>query len=666
MGMAASQARYLALVARKSNCEYEGQQINQARTALSNQSANLFNQMLGLKVPIPPSTQDFTKTQYSYTDGVNASTIDSWQQLATPEEDYNYVVTHHYYTDVYTGSQKKLSDPQVQYSKGIAVSSSQMATTLTSLSTARVEYDKIIDEYNNIVQNYEDAKKADEEAQEAYNVALQVQQEALAARDAAQKEYNTAVENTTAYYDSTYSPKRTEVQNAQTALNDKKIEAQNLDSYEASSSTWAGDKTGSLSDGKYTFGYDEFTPLGDLSESSFTGKGITYQNVQDSIDALIEIGALPAGFDRNNNVYLTMKDSTPALAFKEDLDAALISDTEIEIPKYLVLPSSDDSIAKKFEANSAQITALETEYQKQVDQFAIIEAEYNGLTTIAYEKDIALQAANALLEVANNSLQKATLDKRTTETNLSNAQADLDQAEIDYLPTIQAYENALAEYESYAIPDYIGNCELTLLENLTKDQLAEIKQITKDMAEQNIDASINKCFDENGNYKGGIYSFKMNGITYYTTYNDLFESYSSGTGNNHIDGQIKMSYYNASYISTKIEETERALLETDENGRFSSVRFENDTVTYKLNMETITDDAAYEDAMNQYYYENAKYDKMIQDINAKTSIIQQEDQQLELRLKQLDTEQNALSTEIDAVSKIVKDNIEKSFKTFGG
>ena len=70
MGMAASQARYLALVARKSNCEYEGQQINQARLNLSNQSANLFNQMLGLKVPVPPSTQDYTKVQYSYKDGI--------------------------------------------------------------------------------------------------------------------------------------------------------------------------------------------------------------------------------------------------------------------------------------------------------------------------------------------------------------------------------------------------------------------------------------------------------------------------------------------------------------------------------------------------------------------------------------------------------------------
>ena len=108
------------------------------------------------------------------------------------------------------------------------------------------------------------------------------------------------------------------------------------------------------------------------------------------------------------------------------------------------------------------------------------------------------------------------------------------------------------------------------------------------------------------------------------------------------------------------------MLETDSQGRFTSIRLEDDTVQFTLNSETITDDAAYQDAMNQYYYENAQYDKMVQDINAKTSLIQQEDQQLELRLKQLDTEQNALSTEIDAVSKVVKDNVEKSFKTFGG
>lgn len=79
MGLAASQARYLSLTARKTNVEYQGQQVNQQRTALANQSAGLFNQMLALNVPTPPSAADYTKTYYTYTDpSVNGTmTIDS-------------------------------------------------------------------------------------------------------------------------------------------------------------------------------------------------------------------------------------------------------------------------------------------------------------------------------------------------------------------------------------------------------------------------------------------------------------------------------------------------------------------------------------------------------------------------------------------------------------
>ena len=69
MGMAASQARFLGLTARKSNTEYEGQQINQQRTTLANQSTNYYNQLLGMTVPVPPSTADYTKTTYTFTDG---------------------------------------------------------------------------------------------------------------------------------------------------------------------------------------------------------------------------------------------------------------------------------------------------------------------------------------------------------------------------------------------------------------------------------------------------------------------------------------------------------------------------------------------------------------------------------------------------------------------
>ena len=75
MGMAASQARFLGLTARKTNVEYEGQQINQQRTTLSNQSANYYNDLLGMSVPVPPSVDDYTKTVYSFEDGALTNQI---------------------------------------------------------------------------------------------------------------------------------------------------------------------------------------------------------------------------------------------------------------------------------------------------------------------------------------------------------------------------------------------------------------------------------------------------------------------------------------------------------------------------------------------------------------------------------------------------------------
>ena len=56
--------------------------------------------------------------------------------------------------------------------------------------------------------------------------------------------------------------------------------------------------------------------------------------------------------------------------------------------------------------------------------------------------------------------------------------------------------------------------------------------------------------------------------------------------------------------------------------------------------------------------------KKIADINAKTEKIQEQDRTLELRLKQLDTEQEALQTEMEAVKKVIDKNIESTFKTF--
>ena len=121
MGLAASQARFLNLVARKTNIEYEGQQINQQRTTLANQSANYYNSMLTLSVPTPPSTESYKTTVYSvnydgkkYTfnqiAGSNSSATISWSYAETIEEIKKYdTALVKKTTDGYTADGKTLT-----------------------------------------------------------------------------------------------------------------------------------------------------------------------------------------------------------------------------------------------------------------------------------------------------------------------------------------------------------------------------------------------------------------------------------------------------------------------------------------------------------------------------------------------------------------------------
>ena len=591
MGMAASQARHLALVARKSNCEFEGQQINQARTVLSNQSANLFNQMLGLSVPVPPSTQDYTKMQYSYTDGTNEYTIDSWNQLATPEEDYNYVVNYHYNSDIYTGSQKKMNDPKVQFSGSIPTDNTNYAAQIAAIQKDQKEIS---------------------DAQADYD-------EKLAA-------YQT-----------------------------KLSEASQLQSY-ADTLTSANVNNAILNDdGSYTVSTTQVDDNGYLIYEDGTGSGVMR-------------------FYRNGNFYIRVDDGAGNYTYNldetEDKSQYMPVSNQRTYTPYASLTDADKQIL------TSAIEALKANGALE-DDFNLNDVYYDTTNqTIAFESDLTsltgIGTGTRTLLPLYYMDDPAGKEETATWQSINSMNAELANLKALSDTAKARLDLAQAAFDAMSIPSYIGNSKLNALSELTEDQMAEIAQVIKDMQAQGIETNLTKCFDtldgtyNADTYSGGIYSFTQGGVTYYTTYYDLAETASSGNGINNIDNQQKLSYYNASYVSTEIEMTGKALLETDGNGRFTSVRFEDDSVTYTLNMETITDDAAYQDAMNQYYYESAQYDKMVQDINAKTSLIQQEDQQLELRLKQLDTEQNALSTEIDAVSKVVQDNIEDSFKTFGG
>ncbi len=322
MGMAASQARYLGLTARKTNVEYEGQQVNQARTALANQSANTFNELLALEVPTAPSTQDYTTLQYSYNDGFNSETITDMSELINDPDGYNYLITHYHYSDVYTGVQTLKNNPQV-----------------------------VLDD--------------------------------------------------------------------------------------------------------------------------------------------------------------------------------------------------------------------------------------NG------------------------------------------------------------------------IPTYVGNCAVSAYDATDSTLKAAYEQICKDFPDEKIATS------------ESIYTWKYQGKTYFGTIEDLTASANSAVDSTKpTENQVKLPTYTAESLKTKIEQTQKAFVDLDNSGRAQSIRYEDSSATYSLNTETITDEAAYNDAMNQYNYDMQVYEKAIADINAKTERIQQQDRTLELRLRQLDTEQDALQTEMEAVKKVIEKNVESTFKTF--
>ena len=112
------------------------------------------------------------------------------------------------------------------------------------------------------------------------------------------------------------------------------------------------------------------------------------------------------------------------------------------------------------------------------------------------------------------------------------------------------------------------------------------------------------------------------------------------------------------YVSVIIYETNAdGSIKTDDNGNEIGTE-------YTLTATTDTDDKAYNDAMNQYNYDKTVYNQNIQSINAKIEIIQSQDKDLELRLKQLDTEESAISTELESVKKVISKNVDSSFKTF--
>ena len=259
-----------------------------------------------------------------------------------------------------------------------------------------------------------------------------------------------------------------------------------------------------------------------------------------------------------------------------------------------------------------------------------------------------------------------------------------DFAVVSASPTIYT---RTGEQEPYTY--YVGAKQLRQLQqrtddeinNLTAEEIEALRgndeylqsldddQIKNMLKEEN--QYIQQLEDKYGKADGWMVRYVQNTTTktwtpYFVNVDDLnAATYNNQTG----ASQSSIPTYTIG-STTETEEVKgvNARLEQDSTGRIINVTLidaAGNERTYAVNTNTVTDQAAYDDAMNQYEYDKYEYDQSIQEINAKIEIIQAEDKNLELRLKQLDTEQDAIQTEMDAVQKVIEKNTESTFKTFG-
>ena len=124
----------------------------------------------------------------------------------------------------------------------------------------------------------------------------------------------------------------------------------------------------------------------------------------------------------------------------------------------------------------------------------------------------------------------------------------------------------------------------------------------------------------------------------------------------------------SSYVQTEkaVEEPfykEGARITFDEKGRMESISFDEYT-SLEVGTTRTYNSEGYDAALRDYTMSKDEYDKLVADLNAQTETLQQEDKVLELRLNQIDTEQNELQTELEAVKAVLDKNIENTFKTF--
>lgn len=525
MGMSASQARLLSLLARQSNLEYQGQQINQARSILSQQCTALYNSLLSMTVPTPPSTTDFQTIVYSGTQGASKFTLGT----VTPEAGGTYNV-------------------EIKYERNGNALKGGNYMEISSYDEPEYYYGK--------------------PASEDY------------------------VAKNVTYYEKGDEVQKTEIENG-TYNNNTKI-MHSVTSKQDGVSTY------------YYMGEKGFETASSYEDAKKNGQGsVVY--IQTTIGKIKEN---EPDYDWNDN------DKGEDFVYGEQKSYTSGGITEAEF-------RNNDF----YFADGSKITL--DKCTKQTDA--------NGKTVYI------------LPEGAIRRIPGATSGQQIKNTNYDPNEAQK-VGTVGGNPAEAFSQEALGTYYEEAIKA-IQNSYPEYKDGGAKGPSA-------------ISSDFKIVFKSNQAGEKIPYFVK-------TAEYDTKAQRSSANGQNRIE--VFSLVPNGDY--TENIQQEGCKLTFDSSGRITQIGIPvydpetNELTGYDeiaLEAKTDTDNEAYKDAYAQYEYETYLYDQKNKEINAKTEIIQQEDRNLELKLQRLDNERTQITTEIEAVEKVINDNIEASYKTFSG
>ena len=595
MGMAASQARFLGLTARKTNVEYEGQQINQQRTTLANQSANYYNQLLGMSVPVPPSVADYTKTVYSFNDGALNNTITSLMAEGNGSYRVSYLSS---WTDDFAIASGGCTSIVNSNPDGYFVGANKIKELGETFKLAQVAH-KI--EGGDGAGNRLDANMT-----------------------YVDKNGN-QVQLVEATYDRIVSIIGKEPQLSDYTTQGLVINYKNTQCYK--------DVSGTTNVG---IGHMEHNLCrliwGDGSRASVTSSsGVTVTNTT-LTDGRTDVISL------TNSGWETNKSDSTSLQLKERLET-IYPDTYQKLVDLYV-----DTILY-LNKNKSNVSGMD------------IKKDYYSLSSENYDaNEITPQKLFTRWENFWNEVSNLSPEKIYQEAH--------DQWQEKYDQYTNCYLNS-ADYSDkyYLTTEFFYDGDDKYLSSLTSEQLAQLYDL-----EKHYQRLLNETYGEPDNgwyvrYVENTTSGEFEPIFY--NGDDMVNGTADENGN--IRSNVRTYKVGNQKKQEEVKNAE-AKLEQDATGRYISLTLYDENGnprTYALTTETVTDQAKYDDAMNQYEYDKYLYEHAIQEINAKIEITQAEDKNLELRLKQLDTEQSAISTEMDAVAKVIEKNTESTFKTFG-